>query len=342
MNHNPEYITYDLIAAFLDEQISPEDAAILQQWIDSSEENRKYFEECRILWTEAGKLDPPPVAVDVDNAWLALSTRIESYEKTNLHKPAQKKTIIFRKQYIFRIAASIMILLASLLTYNILKKQLSNNILEVFSSESLKNETLTDGTKVTLNAYTRIEYPKKFKSSKREVTLISGEAFFNVSHDAEKPFIVYTDNTIIRVLGTKFNVRSLAGQPEIEVFVESGRVMLSAVHPQLKDTASITVEAGESATYNKITYELQKGSQTEPNNLFWLDQTMIFNRTPLPDVISTIENNYGVTVRLKKEEYNSLRLSSVFKNQPLDTVLQIIGTTFDLQLAKEGEIYVFN
>ncbi len=342
MNDPVQPLAAELLASYLAGEISSEKAMAVESWIDSSPGNRQYFEEFRKIWIETGKLNPPPLFVNVDQAWNSLSERIESFEKTETPSAISANQFIFTRGLILRIAAIIMIPLLSVFGYLIVRNTLNKGKTnELFATSATVKKDLPDGSVVTLNAHSGLSYPEKFSGKLREVTM-HGEIFFEISPDKEKPFKVFADNAEIIVTGTTFNVRSYADEPEIVVYVESGRVIMKVGNRDSGQTSSVTLDAGDKGIYHKTTQILEKTTLTVANDLFWLNNTLNFIRTPLPEVISVIEKNYKVTIELKQEHFKNLRLSSSFTNQPVDSILQIIAGTFDMKLNKNGTHYILD
>lgn len=112
----------------------------------------------------------------------------------------------------------------------------SNVLVETKPGERLKL-TLPDGSNVTLNAGTRLSYPQRFNHKKREVVLLSGEAYFDIKHDIKKPFIVNADKTRTTVLGTAFNIRAYSFIGDVTVTVASGKVAVNSQSGQARGKA---------------------------------------------------------------------------------------------------------
>jgi transmembrane sensor len=335
-----QHISPELLAAYLTGQISTEDAMVVEKWVEYSLENRQYFDEYVKLWEETGKIDPPPIFVDTNKAWNIISDRIDRYEQKRAGHMKVSKQKLFTRSFVFRIAAVLLIPLISILGYLLIKTYThQGKMLEITASSTSVYNILPDGTSVTLNSNSSLTYPAKFNRKTRTV-LMKGEVFFDVIPDKNQPFIVCTENTEIFVTGTKFNVRSYADEPEIVVYVESGTVIMKIDNSESGQISSIALNAGEKGIYYKTTQQLEKFSLPETNDLFWINKTLIFNRTPLFQVISDIEKNYNVTIDLKHEQLKTLRLTSSFENENIDTILHIIAGTFDLKLSKEDTHFI--
>ena len=218
--------------------------------------------------------------------------------------------------YIIRIAAAVLIG-AIVYTINLLVYQQRKTIEFVAESGTGVTETvLPDGSEIAINESSRLTYPKKFVKTERKV-ILEGEAFFEVKRDEEKPFRVEANDVLITVLGTSFNVRAIQEEKIVEVWVETGKVMVT--NPGR--TESIILINGEKGIYNRELDKLEKIIESEPNTLFWKTKTLIFRKTPLNRVFQTLERVYSVTIKVDNQKILNCRLTGRFKNQSIDESL---------------------
>jgi transmembrane sensor len=333
----PENITPGIIAAYFGNQISSKDVVVLQNWIDSSPENKKYFEQIKAIYKESGKLIPSPVDVDVDLAWKKMSLDIDKYEQKDKAVKNNHPIIILKNKYLLRAAAVIIPIIAITAIY-FLYSQKSETVVKSTTVQTLQ-DTLSDGSMVCLNKQSKLIYPDKFKGTNREVTM-NGEIYFEVKPDKEKPFVIHAANTLVTVLGTKFNVKAYSDSADIEVFVESGRVMFSEASQNRVDSITLILEDGEKGIFNKSSHKFSKIQTVDANDVFWKTKTLVFTRAQLSQVISTLKKNYNINIVLKAESLKNLHFSATFKEQPVDSIIEIIVNTFDLKISKEGSKYI--
>lgn len=191
----------------------------------------------------------------------------------------------------------------------------------VTSSNQQKLCTLADGTTILLNSCTKIAYPSKFKDSTRVVTL-EGEAYFSVTSDATRPFIVKTNNLSVRVLGTKFNIsayptndRTIAtlNSGKIEVDIQSGKTDSKYI---LKPNQEIVFDKiNNSVLINRITGE----------NSGWKDGSLVFQDATFNDIVNTIERRYGVIIDYRKQAFlNTPYTIKFIHNESLEDVLNVL------------------
>ncbi len=304
------------------------------KWLEADSMNRKRLDQLEALWLETGKLDPPPVPVDLSKAWDRMSSRIEKHE-ANVATPRKKPVGIRYLQYAFSAAAMILIIFG---IYTVLKFiNVNAKEIEVAANESFVSDTLPDGSSLTLNKKSQLKYPEHFQDRMRVVKL-SGEAFFEVSKDPLSPFVVYAGIAIVKVLGTKFNVSAYPGQ-DIQVTVTEGRVLFFTLDPTKKDTLSIIVEAGMSGILKRGASKPVVVEISVPDRLFWAKHTLDFNETPLSEVFGLVEKHYGVEISVNTPDILNCRLSTSFVNDPVNRIMTVIAESFGLKLSVEGTKY---
>jgi len=187
---------------------------------------------------------------------------------------------------------------------------------------------LPDGTRVALNAGSTLTYPRFFLGHSREVTL-SGEAFFQVAHDAEHPFIIHSGSLSTRVLGTSFNVKAYEQLHQATVTVASGRVQVSLdeqVLSTLTDHQEISVDQHSGKFSLKSQVDLV-------SRLAWRAGSLVFDNTPLNEVLITLSNQYNVSFNIENADLNGQYLTAEFKPdaslwQVLDVIIKINKLNF--------------
>ncbi len=331
MNKNSGHIDDKLLLRFLLGEASKDELLQVQDWIEMSDENRKLLDSYEAVWAEAGKLTPNPVAVDTPSVWKKMSDRIDQYEEGQ----KSTKTISLKSRFTLissGIAAAIVVLFG---VYQLLIKQPQQLI--VASAEEVLRETLPDGSNIALNSNTNITYPEKFAKNERRVKL-KGEAYFEVEHNPEKPFIIEAENAFVKVLGTSFNVKAYENS-EIEVIVTDGLVQLFTVNSETMDTTSILLKAGEKGKVSKEKREPIYVTESIPDELFWMDYTLIFTDTDLKKVFGLLENYYNIEIKVSDERIYECRLSTTFSNNSIDDIIEVIAATFEFEYTKENNTF---
>lgn len=266
--------------------------------------------------------------VDTDKAWNKLYSRLKEEKLIN------KKIIFFTP--VFRIAASIVLIVGLALTgLYIGTNGFRSNTNTIIAGIDQKNMQviLPDGSKLFLNRNSKIEYPERFNRQTRTVK-IEGEAFFDIVKDESMPFTVEAGKAKIIVLGTSFNVNT--GNNKVEVFVTSGKVMLSSN----EGNQSITLEPGDVGSI--LDNNTSKKINTDPNYLSWKTDLLRFEGDSMDKVFSDLKRVHNINIEIENNEISNLRFTSVFDNQSPDTIIHIICTTFNLEYIKEGNVYFLN
>lgn len=250
-------------------------------------------------------------------------------------KPVKKLTL---PRWSLGVAAAILIMLSAGYLFFSDHNPVSENqpLLSVTSSTGQQKKiTLTDGTEVTLNSQSTLHYKDVFNGAKREVYL-EGEAFFNVVHDAQHPFIVHTQKLHVQVLGTSFNVRAYARDRKTTVSVATGKVGVNV---------SNSAHANMLLPGDRLSYNADNNIQTDHINpddvLGWQKGILIFHQESIRDIAPVLERYYGVHIYFGKNNNPGKQVTAAFKQKTLSQVMVILSQTagFTYQLTN-NEIHI--
>lgn len=208
---------------------------------------------------------------------------------------------------------------------------------EMVAGGALRQEVvLSDGTQVTLNAGSQLVYNAPFTGGERRVRL-SGEAWFNVTPDAQMPFFVETDDLVIRVVGTDFNVRSFSEIEVSQVEVGSGVV---EVYSLAGANETVRLVAGDGVVFHRSSQQLAK-VKANPNFLAWKTGRIQFNETPMSEVLETLERVYHQPIKVHDASILDEQLGGSFNHTSFDYVLDVVCKTFNLeQQTENGVVYL--
>ncbi|MFB9076706.1 FecR family protein [Flavobacterium procerum] len=196
--------------------------------------------------------------------------------------------------------------------------------------------TLSDGTTVLLNAGSVLKYPKTFNGDTREVSL-TGEAFFDVAKDAKHPFIIHTAKMDTKVLGTSFNVQAYPDKNIQEVSVVTGKVNVKSTVTE----ENVNVTPGQKAVFKSKSNKLHAYTDVPINSIsLWRKNIIVFEDTPLPEVIATISRDYNVVVELKNKNLNNLKISAYFKELPADQVVALVCNIINAGYNQKAGVFV--
>ena len=198
---------------------------------------------------------------------------------------------------------------------------------------------LADGTKVWLNAGSRLVYPASFSGKTREVQL-EGEALFDVAQQVNQPFFVHTGKITVRVLGTRFDVKAYRGDAQVSATLISGKIqvimnedpekkILLSPHEKLTVMNVVGNEAGPGDTVNdvkenELRYQVQFLAQAETD---WVNNKMVFNNESFDEVARQMERRYAVHIEFGDAMLKREHVSGIFEKENLSQALEILKMT---------------
>ena len=232
-----------------------------------------------------------------------------------------------------KIAASIFIFFIVGLTYFLIRENISKHEEEVkivteaklinkVASAGLKlNFALPDGSIVWLNSESKLTFPEIFTENSRVVEL-EGEAFFKVSKDPGKPFIVKSGELITTALGTSFNVKNYGVENSAKVTLVTGRVLV-----ELKDNLKqgLILSPGFAVNYSKVSKSVFKSEESTDKVIGWKDGVLLFEDDSFEKVIATLSRWYGVTFVINNYNGKDWNYSGRFQNDYLSNILENIS-----------------
>ena len=291
---------------------------------EDSHNTIKYWKELREMNNEK--------EINVDKAWDKL------YSRLNENGLIDKKPVVSRRitgTTWFRIAAAALILLSvGTGLFYLADRGIASRKTVVETSENQKNlqVTLPDGSNIYLNRNTILSYQKNFGRDDRNVTL-SGEAFFNIAPDTEKPFIVDAGKASVKVVGTSFNVISNNHDSAVEVYVKTGKVLLSG------DTGNRNIEIEPGFVGTMDTRSSDKKVNNDPNYMSWNTGLLIYDGQTLDIVFRDLKRVYNMDIVADDPEILKLPWTAPIINQPEETIIRLICNVFSLSYSKDGNVY---
>ena len=188
---------------------------------------------------------------------------------------------------------------------------------------------LDDGTKVHLNAGSVIKYPGHFSDSAR-VVYVEGEAYFEVTKDPQRPFIVSTGNVRATVLGTMFNVRAYPDESKISVAVEEGVVRVE--NEDINGSSFNHILTQNQMTSYDLPSKKSHKKTIDPDDVFaWTEGVISFKKANIEEILKTLERWYGVNIVLNRELNMDRDFTFKYQNKPLEEILKGLGFAFGFQ-----------
>ncbi len=201
--------------------------------------------------------------------------------------------------------------------------------------------TLSDGSVVVLNGGSRLRYPEKFNRDLREVNLIEGEAYFDVAHNKEKPFIIESGGTKTQVLGTAFNIRSYAHFKNIEITVSRGKVAVSKKAHQ--NEQPVFLLPNEQVSVDRFSWKMDKKNINAREIISWTQGKLIFNNELLKNVALILQHSFDIRINYKNQDIENIRFTASFdQHDTLDEILFSIAKANKLRYVKQGKNILFS
>ncbi|MDB5090850.1 MAG: FecR family protein [Mucilaginibacter sp.] len=315
----------DLLIKYLLGEGSPAEAFEIEAWAAANSANAKKLEEVKIILETSKRL-----------AQVSPLSEIEAWEKFKSKRAAAKDEPVrvipmSANTNWLRIAAAVIFLIGGgWIGYYLYsgQKGASADWVNVKATNSVRIDTLPDGSIVHINKNSAISYSGIFKS-KREIRL-TGEAFFNVKHNEAAPFTVHVNDISILDVGTAFNVKSR--QHNTEVIVESGIVKVSKNNNavQLKARQMVNIKSGDKS------FKIENTTDELYN--YYISNTFTASKTPLWRLIDVINDAYNSDIKIKNNALRNTPITITIRLQDsLTDILNLIKlTTPEMHVDKTG------
>ena len=301
------------------DDISPERAAGFADWISQSDLHQAAYGEIGGLWDEIPAMASPAR----DNA--SVTSMADHKKQKKSHKHISRKQIWSPGM----IAASIAFLAISIVGYG----QWGHNIwMDSHSTEigELADVVLDDGSHLVLN--TNSEVRVDLQKDKRVVYLKRGEVFFEVAKDKDRPFFVETTGGLVRVLGTKFNIRQKDFHSDVTVLEGSVGVM---DHGRMTDNYAAmpldaTLTSNQKFSLGNDAFDNEAISVDSHAVLAWRDRKLIYNGESFADLVEDINRYYDVEIRIGDPALRDIEVVAILKIEDRATMLKALETTFNV------------
>lgn len=305
-----------IIVKYVEGKASEAERETVLKWIGQSEENRKVFNRIKNLWVLTNLPNKEASARDV-----ALFS-----------KRLRKKQWLGRA-YWGGIAASILLLVGffTFRTVDSYRSQIhfleTQNIvqLEYTTNRGIKGVvTLPDGSRVRLNSDSYIKCPSKFGSKSRNIEF-SGEGFFEVVKNPAVPMIINLGHGIsVKVTGTTFNLSSYKNDKNISALLLSGKITIVKQQPLVNK--EIEVKPNEMVLVQKSDRTVDLTTpKTTFSTLAWKDGWLVFDETPMKEVIKKLERWHGVRIIVKDSDLLDKQFTGKFKEESISQILEMMN-----------------
>ncbi|RYE22870.1 MAG: DUF4974 domain-containing protein [Sphingobacteriales bacterium] len=294
-------LIYTSIARQLSGEATAADNAAIQQWLAEDEANAGAYEKLRSAWENAAKLFET-TSFDTASAWNKVSARMQQ-------APEQKtRTFALPAWTKYSIAAAAVAILGLFIW-----RAQDNGMVTITASVDNQVVTLADNSKITMRKGSVLHYPKHFEEKQRNVSL-EGEAFFDVAHNEQSPFLIDAQSATVKVLGTSFDVK--CNSNAASVVVRTGKVQMTSIG----NNEYVILTPGEKGS-------LKNGKLTEQNvsvnnYMYWQTGKMEFSNIALKDVVAQLSEITDSNITLNG-------------NLPADMQAQLVNISFHRQSVEE-------
>ncbi|MDO9341697.1 MAG: FecR domain-containing protein [Bacteroidales bacterium] len=315
---------WEELASLLSDEKSEETDLLSRFMVEDTYNTGKQWKELRDMSSEK--------EINVDKAWNSVYSRLNENKLKPNNGPVR---ISFMRSTFMRVAAAAVILLTlgTTTVYLNYTGTFSKKI-TVATGNDQKNLliALPDGSKIFLNRNTEFSYRANFGKHRRDVRL-TGEAFFEISADASKQFIIDAGNAKVKVVGTSFNVITKNSESAVEVYVKTGKVMLS----DNSGSQSVLLDPGFVGTLDsKIS---GKTLNSNPNYLSWNTGLLVYNGQKLNIVFNDLKRVYNMDIVADDPGILENTWTIPIDNLSQEKIIRLICASFILSYTKDGSVY---
>ncbi|MNK25648.1 fec operon regulator FecR [compost metagenome] len=303
-----------------------ESKLFLDQWLNAAEENVKLYYETEQLWKWTGYVP---------------KTGLKEEGNSLIHPTvAQNKNMSFKRIIKYGVAASLAVFTSlsiyylSKSKYQVQDTKIAYTVHKAANGKVMK-VTLPDSSTIWLNAGSEVSYPKDFHIRKtREIQLI-GEAFFDVTHNQKRPFVVQSGNLKTIVYGTSFNVSSYKDNKQSSVTVKTGKVGVLLKEDSLNKPTILL--PGNKLVYHRDNGKLEKVNVYAEDVANWINGGLVFDQAKPQEVFTMLERKFDVRFDFNEADFEGCKLTAKFPNQSLETILTTLSASLRVKFKENGK-----
>ncbi|NQZ75681.1 MAG: FecR domain-containing protein [Ekhidna sp.] len=298
----------EALVKYFSGEASDDEIRLVESWRSESETNANMFFESKEAWLSTEPIEEPPKHI------------LESI----LAEPQGRQVPFMLRSWVKYASAAVLVLAISLLF-------VLNNKTEQDGMTTTK--VLADGSEVVLHGDSELTV-LDFNEGLREVR-ITGKAYFDIERDESRPFIIYTENSKVQVLGTSFVVD--ASKDDTEVLVESGLVEFTKESKKAGSEVAVRLAKGESGLVSKRNKGIIKKNIKDPNYLAWKTKVITFKGSTMSEVEQVLEDVYGIDLNFENADFKNCKLTARFNKKKVKDAIEIISRTFDVDYDVKGD-----
>jgi transmembrane sensor len=343
------------LAAFLSGECSASEAADIHRWAEASGENTARLNELRGAW-DAARQPTEFSPWNADDTWGAISARLDDAPSTPLQlvstesKRSRLTVGIARRRNVAGWATALAACAAVIVGVWANDRAREQTKQPAAKSEiareyrTLRGQrasgTLPDGSAFQLGPLSVLRVPDGYGASDRVVHL-EGDAYFNVTHDTNRPFSVRTARSTIRDLGTRFIVRARLSEQRVEVAVAEGEVSIEPIYanapPSMSARRTLMIVAGQVGLLDEHGIAKLLPHVSVTSRFAWTRGELVFEHVLVPDVLAELGRWYGDTFVLADKELSKVRLHTVLRGETLLEALVVLEAALDVDARVHGD-----
>jgi len=365
-----------LIEKFLKEKLTVQEEDVLCKWLLEDKKNEETLKKAIVSFEQENRTTKE---FDFKSAFEKLSIRIKKEEKQTLHfsknlfKYAASIAILISTSYFLLRKDSSKITRTESIVANIetdLREKIvitsdngkslqidgSKKALSYLNTENAKGSLiyntiniprgkvfkliLSDSTVVWLNADTQLKYPEKFlNNSETRSVFLDGEAYFEVAHNENKPFLVHTPKVHVNVLGTKFNISSYANEQHVKTTLVDGSVRVLDAKNQ-KNMMMLTPQY--QASFNSEDNQFVSKKVDTFLYTSWMEKKIVFQSTPFNELLRKIERAYKVEIENNNTKIRNEIFTGQFDVENIEIIFEALSTTMYFEYEISGNKITIN
>jgi ferric-dicitrate binding protein FerR (iron transport regulator) len=312
---------FELLTKELNSDLTEDEKNVIRKSLQDDDSFSKQYHSLKEFWN---RVHPPDISHRIIEK---TEKKLEFTYQSNHHK---------RNHFVYKIAVGVLLLLSLGLSALLFSTQQNPATLHEYhcNSNEIKQIDLSDGTKVWLNGGSYLLAVEPFTGDSRTVRLF-GEAYFEVAHNAQIPFIVETPSLKTKVLGTAFNVSSWPNSKVQEIELFEGKVKLE---PALNAANGAFLEPGQRAHFNPENGKMVISQNGTHNRAAWRSGIQNFYNEELFNIAQHLERKFQTRIIISDREAGKLRFTAEFSNEPLEKILHLLSEakSFSYDISDQG------
>lgn len=329
-----------IVDKFFTNQATPDETRRVLVWFETAEGKKYLQKRLNVDFDLMDYQELKELVPELDSELLYSAIHQSIIKKNNVFSLRRRDWI----GYSIKAAAAVLVIIIASL-FSVLQEQYDAEqkiaeqqpIIFETQGEENRNITLADGTEINLNENSKIIVPPDYLKGPREITL-SGEAYFDVEHNSDQPFIIHANESDVEVLGTSFNVKSLSEQTNIQVAVVEGRVAFKNVNTTPENEAlSVTLSKGQYGYMDIQKRTISVDDLPVENYIAWKSGQFVFEDLTLQQVCTQLNRLYEIECSYANEEIQNLLLTASFSNESMDKTLEVIALSLDIEYENNEE-----